>query len=138
MTLYCSWMLANTQDSWVRDKWLYYTKHNKRHEHQHICASYLCHQVLGEAMCWVLTHSGFVSQLRTLGLAKFIIFIANGKQACSVSSQDVTSSLKVTGRINNPEKYLRHAVKASNLSIASKTCKGAGDPERTVSVFFFF
>lgn len=135
MTLYCSRTLANARDSWVRDKWLYYSKHSKQHEHQHICVCYLCRQVLWGAMCWVLTHSGFVSQLRTLGLGKSIIFIASGKQACSVSSQDVTSSLKVTGWINNPEKYLRRAVKACKLSIASKTREGAGDPRRTVSIF---
>lgn len=73
------------------------------------------------------THSGFVSQLRTLRLGKSIIFIANGKQACSVSSQDVTSSLKVAGWINNPEKCWRLAVKASSLSIASKTRRAKED-----------
>lgn len=71
------------------------------------------------------THSGSVSQLRTLSLWKSIIFMAKGKQACSLSRQDVTSSLKVTGCVNNPEKYLRRAVRTRSSRTASKTLRTA-------------
>lgn len=90
-----------------------------------------CSQALG----WVWRGNVF-DAAHTAGLCRSwelwgwgtIVLIANRKQACALSTQDVTWSLKVTGWINNPEKYLRRAVKACSFSRASQTHRRARGP----------
>lgn len=109
-------------------------EHNQHHEYWYICVS--ASVTLAPKSCgggggqcvWCYTHSASVSQLRTLRLGKSIVFITDSKQACSLPRQEVISSVKVTGWINNPEKYLKRAAKACSFSGASQTYRRARGP----------
>lgn len=124
-----SWKVEETQDSWVRDKGCCHSKHNKQHEHHHVCVgfSWSCMKVMWKGPDTCNAHSGFVLQLKNTKLGKSIIFIASSKQTCSLFQRQplyhFSRSLSVNVILRNGS-----SKEQSELSIFDKLSKMCSSP----------